>query len=302
MAALVTPKFLSPRDLALAVGASESSLKRWIDDGRVRVLRTAGGHRRIPLAEAVRFIRKYHHQVLRPDLLGIPADAHGPDPHGADRLLRALTAGDAPAVHALLANAYLARGSVAELADAMICPALCQLGEPWSDADDGIVIEHQSIDVLLQVVPRLRALIAPPNPDAPLALGGAPSGDPYLLPSQLAALVLADAGLRTVNLGPDTPCSTFSCAIGRHQPRLVWLACSSESAAAQIAPRLPDLAAGLASSGVRFVLGGRAMPATPPGIERVATFAALADLGRDLIQASGSRDRLDEPERDPGPG
>ncbi len=289
----MTPKFLSPRDLAVAVGASESSLKRWIDDGRVRVLRTAGGHRRIPLAEAVRFIRKYHHQVLRPDLLGIPADPGGPDPHGSDRLLRALTAGDPPAVHALLANAYLARGSVAELADALVCPALRRLGEPWSDADDGIVIEHQAIDVLLQVVPRLRALIAPPAPDAPLALGGGPSGDPYLLPSQLAALVLADAGLRTVNLGPDTPCSTFSRAIARHQPRLVWLACSSESAATQIAPRLPELAAGLAASGVRFVLGGRAMPSTPSPIERVESFTALAGLGRSMLPAHGARNRPD---------
>jgi excisionase family DNA binding protein len=49
---------LSPRELAAAVGVSESSLKRWADEGRVKVARTAGGHRRIELAEAVRFIRQ----------------------------------------------------------------------------------------------------------------------------------------------------------------------------------------------------------------------------------------------------
>ena len=40
---------LSPRELAEAVGVSESSLKRWADRGRVHVHRTEGGHRRIPV-------------------------------------------------------------------------------------------------------------------------------------------------------------------------------------------------------------------------------------------------------------
>ncbi|HEX9106572.1 MAG TPA: MerR family DNA-binding transcriptional regulator, partial [Longimicrobiales bacterium] len=50
--------YLSPRELAEAVGVSESSLKRWADRGVLAVERTAGGHRRIPLGEAVRFIRR----------------------------------------------------------------------------------------------------------------------------------------------------------------------------------------------------------------------------------------------------
>ena len=49
---------LSPRELAQAIGVSESSLKRWADAGQIRVARTAGGHRRISIADAVRFIRE----------------------------------------------------------------------------------------------------------------------------------------------------------------------------------------------------------------------------------------------------
>ena len=48
---------LSPKELAQAIGVSESSLKRWADEGLLRATRTAGGHRRIPLAEAIRFLR-----------------------------------------------------------------------------------------------------------------------------------------------------------------------------------------------------------------------------------------------------
>ena len=46
---------LSPREVAVALGVSESSVKRWVDLGELAALRTAGGHRRITRAEAVRF-------------------------------------------------------------------------------------------------------------------------------------------------------------------------------------------------------------------------------------------------------
>ena len=51
---------LSPKELAAAIGVSESTLKRWADDGLIVFSRTAGGHRRIRLAEAIRFIRENH--------------------------------------------------------------------------------------------------------------------------------------------------------------------------------------------------------------------------------------------------
>jgi len=37
---------LSPRELAEALGVSESSLKRWVDAGKIAASRTEGGHRR----------------------------------------------------------------------------------------------------------------------------------------------------------------------------------------------------------------------------------------------------------------
>src|SRR5581483_8127657 len=64
---------VSPRDIAEAIGASESSLRRWIDSGDIRISRTAGGHRRVPLREAVQFIRKIGAVVVRPEALHLPS-------------------------------------------------------------------------------------------------------------------------------------------------------------------------------------------------------------------------------------
>src|SRR3954469_4133419 len=69
-------KLLTTNDVAMAIGASESSLRRWTNSGAIRTHRTVGGHRRIPLSEAIRFIRETGATVVRPDLLGFPgADA-----------------------------------------------------------------------------------------------------------------------------------------------------------------------------------------------------------------------------------
>src|SRR3954467_11206793 len=100
---------LTPKQLADAIGASESSLRRWVDAGSIRMSRTAGGHRRIPVAEAIRFIRESGATVVRPDLLGLdeigsPGDASGvvaavPD---EQRLFDALAAGERRVAGALI--------------------------------------------------------------------------------------------------------------------------------------------------------------------------------------------------------
>ena len=68
---------VSPRQAARAMGVSESSLKRWCDQGLIRMTRTAGGHRKLPIAEVLRYVRDHNRPLLHPDLLGLPAASPG---------------------------------------------------------------------------------------------------------------------------------------------------------------------------------------------------------------------------------
>lgn len=63
---------LGPRQLGQALGVSESSVKRWADQGEIVTHRTSGGHRRIALAEAIRFIRESGLPVVDPAFSGPP--------------------------------------------------------------------------------------------------------------------------------------------------------------------------------------------------------------------------------------
>lgn len=224
-------QLLSPRQLAAALGVSESSLKRWIDAGKITAARTEGGHRRIARAEALRFIRETGAPVARPELLDLPevalVQADVERPRGDDAFRYYLLEGDVSAARGWLLSRYLAGASVAELCDGPVREAMHRIGELWAHDAEGIFLEHRATDACLQALAHLRVAIEDPPPRARLALGGGPEDDPYLVPSFMAAMVLASAGLHVINLGPDTPIGAFDRAVARHRPDLVWISASA---------------------------------------------------------------------------
>ena len=276
-------RHLSPRELADALGVSESSLKRWVDAGKLTAFRTEGGHRRIAVSEALRFIRETGAPVARPDLLGMPEAALGPRMAfgGGERLIDYLLEGDVAGTRGFLLTRHLAGATVAELADGPIREAMEKIGELWKENKQGIFIEHRATDTCLQAVAYLRSMIDPPE-NAPLAVGGVPEDDTHMLQSFLAATVLASAGLRVVNLGADTPLGALQAAVEHHHPRLVWM-----SACMPVNPaRAKSIRRWLASLGpsVAAVVGGQSADAlVERGVTHVKSMHELHELATTIV-------------------
>jgi hypothetical protein len=122
-----------------------------------------------------------------------------------------------------------------------------------------------------------------PEPDetAPLAIGGAPDRDPHIIPTLMASVVAAEAGWRTMNLGPSTPFHTFQDACEAYEPELMWMALKS---------RIPknsrkdfvDLVSDLAATGTTVALGGRAVAEVdakwPKGVHVLSSMTDLSGL------------------------
>lgn len=280
---------LSPKDLSLVIGVSESSLKRWVDEGRLVAVRTAGGHRRIPLYEAVRFIRASSSALTRPELLGLAdltseplaAVAAGAGEAG---LQAALETGNSEAARGLIVAQFLATRNVAGVCDGPIAHAMHRIGELWRHTPDGILIEHRATEIVIQAMHQLRLLLPPVVDDAPVALGGGLSKDPYVLPSLMVSAAMLEVGYRDVNYGPDTPVEELVKAAVQHRARIVWLSVTAQVGEDELRVALRRLAAGVSETGATLVLGGRGLIASAvpqgPGVHVVSSMTELTALGR----------------------
>jgi excisionase family DNA binding protein len=281
-------RLFSTRELAHALGVSESSVKRWTDDGMLRSSRTAGGHRRFALEEALRFMRETGTLPERPDVLGLPpfppamglrsrADVEG----FRDRLL----AGAEADARGLILGLYLAGVPVAQLVDGLVQPALAAIGELWPRDAAGIFLEHRATMICVRALEQLKLGFAPES-GAPVALGGAADGDPYMLPSLGAACVLAAEGFATTNLGPQTPIDTLEMAAHDLRPRLIWISASVAADRDALVGRLRDVAGRMAARGTAVVAGGRALSDVRLAGERhlqiASSMAELASFARGL--------------------
>ena len=282
----------SPRELADAVGVSESSMKRWIDAGELEAARTAGGHRRVSRREAVRFIRARGLPVadlaaLRlPELAGVP-DVQASGPVTADTLIEAIQAGEAARARALVMAEYVRGASVAALCDGLMRETLHRTGELWrEERTSGIGVEHTATDTFVQTLGQIRSLRPPPADGAPVAVGGAISGDPYLIPSLMAAAVLEDLGFHVTNLGPDTPVEVLVDTAQRREADLVWFSISTAPSLDALRQADERIAQGLRDSDVRVVVGGReADEGVLEGLTVLPSMQALASVGEQVLAA-----------------
>ncbi len=251
---------VSPRELAEAIGVSESSVKRWVDHGDIEAMRTAGGHRRISLQEAGRYLRERSIPLVRPDVLGLSdlaAFGEGESEVGdtAARFFDYLRRGAEPEARGLVLSQYLEGLSVAEIIDGPLCAAMTRIGELWTHEPSGIFWEHRATQIAMQALARLRLLLKVPA-DAPVAVGGAPAGDRYILPSLAVAAVLEGEGVRAVNLGAETPAETLGLGAEDHNVQLVWLSVSFVVAPDQLRDDILGLLPALAERGAPLVVGG----------------------------------------------
>ena len=173
----------------------------------------------------------------------------------------------------------------AALADHILAPALNRVGQEWEAGRLDVLHEHRGLQICTEVLYRLKALvITPASRTRPVAVGGAPEGHWHGLASQLAELVLLEAGWSSVNLGQNTPFASFRKAVAELRPRLLWLSINEVSQRRAFLDGYRELYEDARKAGAAVAVGGRgltgelraAMPYTTfgDGLTHLAAFAA----------------------------
>jgi excisionase family DNA binding protein len=259
-----TATFISTAEVAQALGISVSTVKRWVEDGILPAQKTAGGHRKLLLADVLEVARQNNLPIRDASQLGIvSAKKRRPEPKQlAEQLYEALLAGEPAPVRALLHGAYQSGLAIEILADHVIGPAMERIGHDWETEQIDVMHEHRATQLCHGALFELKAVLESRAwRDRPLAVGGAVEGDFSELPSLLAQMVLLDAGWNAVNLGPNTPLASFCRALVELGPRLMWISVSHLQDRDSILRGYRSLYAQAEQAGVPVVIGGRALEA-----------------------------------------
>lgn len=272
---------LSPQQAARALGVSESSLKRWCDQGLLKVVRTPGGHRRLEPGAVLAFVRATGRRLDAPELLGLPAGLGRPAAQDSSESLQtAIQAGAEEECRRLLFEKYLAGATLAEICDDDLAPALHSIGAAWEHGRLDVFEEHRGAEIALRSIQELRQALPAFAVDAPRALGGAAEGDPYRAPTAMVELVLREMGWRAESYGPLLPAASLCEAIRRLRPRLAWISVSSISDEAAFLAGVDRVYQTALEHGSALVLGGQALS---PALRKQVQASACCDSMRQLV-------------------
>ena len=274
-------QLLTTKQVARAIGISESSLKRWCDAERIPSLRTAGNHRRLRLTDIVDLVRKGEIELQHPESLGLPTNSGKGIwtlERGRNDIVDLLVASDFDSVNQIVFDLYLGGHPIAKICDETLAPALHDIGRQWESGGVEIYQERMGVNVIARVLHNLQQTLTKPVPSAPLAIGGAVEYDPYTTPTLMAELVLQESGFRAVSLGSNIPLHSLTQAVIDRKPRIMWLSVSEIDDEAGFIERYRNFYA-RASEHSAIVIGGRAIA---PGIRKQIQASSFCDNMQEL--------------------
>ncbi|MEM6978541.1 MAG: helix-turn-helix domain-containing protein [Planctomycetota bacterium] len=258
------PQF-SPKQIADSLQVSESSVKRWCDSGAISSIKTVGGHRRITLDALQAFLRSTDRKLSRPDVLGLPNLAPSRHTHIAgdddpikQRFRDALAAGEEVVCRELLHRLIDQGATRSEAAESLITDAMVGFGEAWDCNALDIYQERRGCDIAMRLIYELRSSMPQPDKGSPVAIGGAPEGDPYQLPTALVELSLREVGWNATSLGNNLPMDSFRQAVHDYDPQMVWMSVSTVAEPDMFVAEQTQLAQSLGED-VPLLIGGRAL-------------------------------------------
>jgi excisionase family DNA binding protein len=280
----------SPKQVAAALQASESSVKRWCDRGAIPTVRTVGGHRRITLEALQRFLMESEREIGMPELLGLPTNISrgqgtlipgGDDPDQA-AFREALARGDEAACEKIMQRLLASGSSRSEVVEWLVTDAMHGIGEAWDCNHLDAYQERRGGSICVRLVHRLREQLPPRSPGAPIAIGGTLRDDPYQLPTIMIELALMETGWDAFNLGSGLPANSLLKAAKEYKPKLVWLSISTFNDPDEFVDEVNLLAEGLGDE-TSLMVGGRALT---DEIRPRLKYTGHCDSLRSLVQLS----------------
>jgi MerR family transcriptional regulator, light-induced transcriptional regulator len=274
---------ITTAEAARLAGVGTTSVKRWADQGLLEVYRTPGGHRRFSREALRRLLGSEATSRVPPEGGSVPPEgatgmAIGAPSDGAADVsawLATLLSWETRAIEAALVDARGRLGAWHAVADALVGPALVEMGARWREGQVSIADEHMASEHLGRALARIGESI-PVGPRSPRCLLACAEGDDHTLGLSLADVCLREAGWRALWVGRRTPTDTVVEMVRTGAVRRVALSASAASTdVAHLASQVQRVHRICEAVGADLVLGGSGAWPEVPGVTRLHSFDAF---------------------------
>ncbi len=284
--------YLTVKDAASLLGASVSSVKRWVDAGTLSAVKTIGGHRRLRTSDVMALLNSgtstgtaEADSGLKPKIAELPELPDPAQAHG--ELLGYVERGDfeglARGLHALLQSGM----GIAMLGDGVIFPLMADIGHRWESDQMDLAVEHLAVLTIQHVLAGWKMHDGSfYSGQGRVAVGCCPPADHYCLGNLLVKLMLVEQGWRVLNLGPNTPFDSLGRVAVQYQASLAWVSCGHIENEETFVSGLNSLHTALRSQGTALFLGGQALHGS---VRRKIRFDWLGDTLTQMQQAVTDR-------------
>jgi excisionase family DNA binding protein len=281
---------LSTAEVARLFNVTETTVKRWADDGMLRCQKTPGGHRKFEIRNVIEFAEKNHFEPVA--TLTMPeSDEHAPAvqmailgrdfPTLVGAFVQKALSPDPLDLFRFLSFLYEHRIHLWEIYDLVLRPAMVLIGERWAHGEVDISHEHRASYETMDALAKLQAQILIKPAVGKTAVCACLGEEAHEIGLRCASNLFESEGWKSHYLGARSPYSSVIVAIRELRPDAVCLSITHVADEGVLVEQLGQISALLHNDRGILIAGGRG--ATP----RV--------LGDGIVDAvfSSSKDQLD---------
>jgi excisionase family DNA binding protein len=256
---------LSTREVAVLLNVTETTVKRWSDEGRIPCIRTLGGHRKFELKEIINFaeINGYSLTGMLPPPMtfnqmeklqfGVFSRNYS---KVADVLLKEALESDREGVTELLF--YLIKNNIPfyTIADEIIRPALEQVGELWEKGKISIHEEHLVSQELTEAMIRVAPELHRKHSNGLTAAFACLEGELHDIGLRCLAYTFESEGWKIYYIGANTPTDSILSFIKGLKPELFALSFTMMENREKIVKDFNNISDTIHAYGGKLIIGG----------------------------------------------
>lgn len=260
---------LSTVDVARLFNVTETTVKRWADEGTLRCQKTPGGHRKFQIRNVVEFAERNNFDPI--GVLVMP----GHEGHDAPVQVAVLKR-DFPALVRMFVDKALSpdrsdlyiffsflyehRFALWEIYDLILQPGMAEIGERWIRGEIGVSQEHRASYETLDALSKLQGEILIKPPTGASVVFACPGEELHEIGLRCAANIFESEGWQTHYLGARTPAQAILAAVRDLRPTAVALSVTNPQDGEALLAAMREIGEVVAPQGVRLILGGSGVP------------------------------------------